>query len=81
MPTERKERTVTTEDYAGEELVTLAKPGEQRDVTLVTAAGPIRFLEGRAHDVPLSVARELAGPGWVLELPVKLKASDERNEA
>ncbi|MDP9486064.1 MAG: hypothetical protein M3Q49_09825 [Actinomycetota bacterium] len=72
---------MTTEDYAGEPLVSLAKPGEERDVILVTAAGPIRFLEGRAHDVPLSVARELAGPGWTIEPLVKLKASDERNEA
>ncbi len=71
---------MTTEDYAGEELVTLAKPGEERDITLLTAAGPIRFLEGRAR-VPLSVARELAGPGWTIEPLVKLKASDERNEA
>ncbi len=65
-----------TEGYAGEELVTLARPGGERDVTLFTAAGPIRFLEGRAR-VPLSVARELAGPGWTIEPLVKLKSSDE----
>ncbi len=71
----------TTEDYAGGELVTLARPGGERDVVLFTAHGPVRFLEGRAHDVPLSVARELAGPGWSIEPLVKLKASNGRNEA
>ncbi len=71
----------TTEGLAGEPLVTLAKPGGERDVTLLTAHGPIRFLEGRAHDVPLSVAHELAGPGWTIEPLVKLKASNGRNEA
>ncbi len=71
----------TTEASPVEELVTLAKPGGERDVTLFTAAGPLRFLEGRARDVPLAVARELAGPGWTIEPLVKLKASDGRNEA
>ncbi len=67
----------TTEDPAGGVLVTLAKPGGERDVTLLTAAGPIRFLEGRAHNVPLPVARELAGPGWSIEPPVTLQRTDE----
>ncbi len=68
---------MNTKDPAGEPLVSLAKPGGERDVTLFTAHGPVRFLEGRAHGVPLSVARELAGPGWTIEPLVKLKASDE----
>ncbi len=67
----------TTEDRAGEELVTLARPGGEKDVTLLTAHGPVRFLEGRAHGVPLSVARELAGVGWSIELPVTLQRTDE----
>ncbi len=68
---------MTTKDYAGEELVTLAKPGGEKEVTLFTASGPIRFLEGRAHNVPLSVARELAGPGWSIEPLVTLQRTDE----
>ncbi len=72
---------MTTEDYSGEELVTLARPGGERDATVFTAAGPIRFLEGRAHNVPLSVARELAEPGWSIEPLVMLQRTDERNEA
>jgi hypothetical protein len=54
---------------AGEELVTVAGPADQRDVTYVSEAGPIRFLEGRAYGVPLSVARKLAEgrPGWTIE--------------
>ncbi len=70
----------TTEGLAGEPLVTLAKPGGERDVTLLTAHGPIRFLEGRAR-VPLAVARGLAGPAWTIEPPVTLQRTDERNEA
>ncbi len=84
VSTERKEpmkNVPTTEDPAGAELVILARPGGERDITLLTAYGPIRFLEGRAHNVPLSIARELAGPGWTIEPLVKLKASDGRNEA
>lgn len=50
----------------GDEPVMLARPGGEKDVTLFTAAGPVRFLEGRAC-VPLAVARELAGPGWSIE--------------
>ncbi len=52
-----------------EELVTLAGPADQKDVTYLTGAGPLRFLEGRStHGVPLRVARELAArPGWWLE--------------
>ncbi len=71
----------TTEASPVEELVTLAKPGGEKEVTLFTASGPIRFIEGRAHGVPLSVARELAGPGWSIEPLVKLQRTDERNEA
>jgi hypothetical protein len=67
---------VTTEDYASAELVTLARPGGERDVTVFTAAGSIRFLEGRAR-VPLSVAQELAGPGWSIEPLVTLQRTDE----
>ncbi len=68
---------MNTKDHAGEELVTLAKPGGERDVTLFTAHGPVRFLEGRAHGVPLSVARELAGPGWTIEPQATLQRTDE----
>ncbi len=52
----------------GEELVTVCKPGGEKDVTYVSAAGPIRFLEGKAR-VPLSVARQLAAgrSGWTIE--------------
>lgn len=71
----------TTEASPVEELVTLARPGGERDVTLLTAHGPIRFVEGRAHNVPLSIAQDLAGAGWSIEPAAKLKASDERNEA
>ncbi|MDP9486497.1 MAG: hypothetical protein M3Q49_12075 [Actinomycetota bacterium] len=71
----------TTEASPVEELVTLARPGGERDVVLFTAHGPVRFLEGRAHNVPLSVARELAGPGWSIEPLVTLQRTDERNEA
>ena len=50
-----------------EQLVTLAKPGPERDIVLLTQHGPIRFIEGRAR-VPLSVAEELSRrPGWALE--------------
>jgi hypothetical protein len=70
----------TAEASPVEEFVTLVRPGEERDITLLTAHGHVRFLEGRAR-VPLAVARELAGPGWTIEPLVKLKASDERNEA
>ncbi len=47
--------------------VTLIKPGSERDITYAGPDGPIRFLEGRAEGVPLSVARKLAGPGWWIE--------------
>ena len=64
-----------------EELVTLAKPGGEKDVTLFTAAGPIRFVEDRAHGVPLSVARGLAGPGWSIEPHVTLQRTDRKETA
>ncbi len=67
----------TTEGLAAEERVTLVKPGAEKDVTYLTTAGAIRFVEGRAHDVPLAVARELAGPGWSIEPPVTLQRTDE----
>ncbi len=73
-------KIVATENPAGEELVTLAKPGVEKDVTYLTMAGAIRFVEGRAR-VPLSVAEELAGPGWSIEPQVTLKETGERNEA
>ncbi len=57
-----------------EELVTLAGPADQKDVTYLTGAGPLRFLEGRStHGVPLRIARELAGPGWQIEPLVVLQ--------
>lgn len=64
-----------------EEFVTLAKPGGEKDVTLFAAAGPIRFLEGRAHGVPLSVALELAGPGWSIEPRANLKEPETKKRA
>ncbi len=48
-------------------LVTVVKPGGEKDITLLTEAGPIRFLEGRAHGVPLPVALKLVSPGWAIE--------------
>jgi hypothetical protein len=71
----------TTEASPGEELVTLVRPGGERDVTLFTAHGPVRFLEGRAHDVPLSVARELAAAGWTIEPQATLKETDGKETA
>jgi len=62
---------------APEPLVTLIKPGEG-DVTYAAADGPIRFVEGRAEGVPLSVARKLAGPGWWIEKPRKKLAKGAR---
>ncbi len=51
-----------------EELVVLVRPGNEHDITLLSAAGPIRFVQSRSVEgVPLSVARELAGPGWWIE--------------
>ncbi len=54
---------------SGEELVTVCKPGDEKDVTYLSEVGPIRFVEGKAYGVPLSVARKLAGgrPGWTIE--------------
>ena len=63
-----------------EELVTLCRPGNEKDVTYLGAAGAVRFVEGRAS-VPLSVAREMAGPGWSIEPHVKLKETDHRSNA
>ncbi len=52
-----------------EELVTLVKPGTEKDVVFLCSAGALRFVEGRSvRGVPLRVARELAAqPGWWLE--------------
>lgn len=63
----------------GEKLVTLARPGGERDVTVLGPSGPVRFLEGRA-DVPLSVALELAGPGWSIEPKTTLEKTDDRRK-
>lgn len=63
------------------ETVTLVKPGGEKDVTYLSAAGPIRFLEGRAEGVPLPVARELAGPGWSIEPRPTLKETDRKETA
>jgi len=60
-----------------EEPVTLARPGGERDVILLSEFGPIRFLEGRAHGVPLRVALRLAGPGWAVEPPARLEQTRE----
>ncbi len=65
MPENEPERRREAE----EELVALVGPADQKDVTYLTEAGPIRFVEGRAR-VPLSVARKLARaprPGWLIE--------------
>jgi hypothetical protein len=70
-----------TRAAAGEELVNLLKPGPERDVTYLSAAGEIRFVEGRAEGVPLSVARELAGPSWSIEPRPVLEGTDERRMA
>ena len=60
--------TYAREEEEEEELVTLVRPGGEKDVTLFTEAGPIRFLEGRARNVPLPLAEELARqPGWTVE--------------
>ena len=61
----------------GDPLVTLARPGPEKDVTYLSPAGPIRFLEGRADGVPLSAALELAGPGWAIEPRPALQKTDE----
>ncbi len=63
MDTEKPERR------AEEELVTLVGPADQKDVTYLTGAGPIRLIDGKAHGVPLSVARKLAEGrrGWLIE--------------
>ena len=52
-----------------EALVTVAKPGDEKDVTYLSEVGEVRFVEGKAHGVPLSVARKLANGrvGWVVE--------------
>ncbi len=51
-----------------EERVILIMPADQKDVTYLSTCGAIRFVEGRSVEgVPLSVARELAGPGWWME--------------
>ena len=51
-----------------DELVTVAKPGET-DVTYLSEVGEVRFVGGKAHGVPLSVARKLVQgrAGWVIE--------------
>ncbi len=66
-----------------EELATLVRPGTEKDVMFLCSAGPIRFVEGRSvRGVPLSVARELAGPGWQIEPQVVLREeTDERSQA
>ncbi len=51
--------------------VVLIKPGSEKDIIYAGPSGPIRFVEGRAEGVPLSVARKLAGPGWWIEKPEK----------
>ncbi len=58
-----------------EELVTLAKPADEKDTIYLSAVGPLRFVEGKAHRVPLSVARKLADgrPGWTIEPAPRLK--------
>jgi hypothetical protein len=65
MTSEATKNTETVD----EELVTVAKPGEEKDVTYLSEAGPIRFSEGKAYGVSLSVARKLADgrPGWTIE--------------
>ncbi len=67
----------------GEGLVTLVRPGTEKDVTLLSAWGEIRFLEGRSvRGVPLRIARKLAGPGWTIEpLVVLREETDERSQA
>ncbi len=53
---------------SNEELVTVAGPADHKDVVYFSEAGPIRFVEGKAHWVPLSVAEKIANrPGWVIE--------------
>jgi hypothetical protein len=71
---------MTEDQPAHDPPVTLIKPGSARDVTYVGPDGPIRFVEGRAEGVPLSVARKLAGqPGWWIEQPrKKSEAANER---
>ncbi len=66
---------------AGEELVNLLKPGTERDIIYLSAVGEIRFVEGRAEGVPLSVARELAGPSWSIESRPVLEGTDEGRTA
>ncbi len=51
-----------------EELVTLVRPGGEHDITLLSTAGAIRFVEGRSvQGVPLHIAQELARWGWLIE--------------
>ncbi len=51
-----------------EERVILVRPGTEKDVTLLSTWGEIRFLEGRSvRGVPLRIAQKLAGPGWWME--------------
>lgn len=52
-----------------QELVTLVAPTETKDVTYYSEVGPLRFLEGRCHGVPISDAEKVAAsrPGWTIE--------------
>ncbi len=60
-----------------EERVVLVGPADQKDVTLLSAWGEIRFVEGRSvRAIPLSVAKEVAGPGWWME---PYEENDERS--
>ena len=50
-----------------EHLVVVVRPGGEKDITMITEFGEVRFIEGRAL-LPLSLARELARrPGWCVE--------------
>ncbi len=60
-------------DDTTEELVTVLRPGNEHDVTYLSPAGAVRFLEGRAHNVPLEVARAMVGPGWIIKPQTQLQ--------
>ncbi len=66
----------TAEASPGEELVTVLRPGNENDVTYLSPAGGVRFVEGRAHDVPFAVARAIVGPGWIIKPQTKLQRTE-----
>jgi hypothetical protein len=67
-------------EVSDEELVTVVKPADEKDVIYISEAGPLPFVEGRAHGGPLSAARKLAAarPGWLIEPVPRLRSIRRR---